>query len=81
MLLQSELFQEHLDHEFGARYDDVRERYHAEIEDMKHWAEADEEHNQYMQLVYDAGFGEDANAYEASWGRAFKYFKRYYINI
>ena len=78
MLLQSKLFQEHLDHEFGARYDDVRERYASEIEDMKHWAEAEEEHHEYMQLVHDAGFGEDADAYEASWRRSFNYFGRHY---
>ena len=72
-LLQSQLLQEHLDHEEGARYDDIRERYASGIEDMRHWAEADEEHYKYMQAVYDAGFGEDADAYEANWKRTEKY--------
>ena len=27
--------QEHLDHEFGAQYDDIRERYASEIRDLE----------------------------------------------
>ena len=69
------LAQDHADHVFGAKYDDVRERYSAEIADMKHWAEADEEHEKYMQKVYEAGFGDDQDAYEASWKRTIEYFK------
>ena len=45
------LAQEHADHVFGAQYDDVRERYASEIADMKHWAEAEAEHDEYMQKV------------------------------
>ena len=66
MLLQSQLLQEHLDHEFGAGYDDVRERYASDIASMEG---ADEERGEYMQVVYDAGYGDDDRAYEANWKR------------
>ena len=69
------LAQEHADHVFGAQHDDIRERYASEIADMRHWAEADEEHNEYMQKVYEAGFGDDQDAYEASWKRSIEYFE------
>ena len=72
-LLQSQLAQEHYDHEEGARYDDIRERYASEIEDMRHWAEAEEEHSNYMQQVYEAGFREDCDAYEANWKKTIMY--------
>ncbi len=80
MILASQQLQEHLDHEFGAQYDDVRERYASEIEDMKHWAEAEDEHYEYMQKVYDAGYGEDADAYEASWKRTIAYLEERTLN-
>ena len=70
MLLQSQLLQEHLDHEFGAGYDDVRERYASDIASMEG---ADEEHGEYMQVVYDAGYGDDDRAYEANWKRTIEY--------
>ena len=70
-----DLAQEHADHVFGAQYDDVRERYSAEIADM---SAADEEHSEYMQKVYDAGFGHDDEAYEELWKRTIKYIERYY---
>ena len=70
MLLQSQLLQEHLDHEFGAGYDDVRERYASDIASMEG---ADEEHGEYMQVVYDAGYGDDDRAYEANWKRTKEY--------
>jgi hypothetical protein len=66
MLLQSQQLQEHLDHEFGARYDDIRERYASDIASMEG---ADEEHSEYMQTVYDAGYGDNDEAYEANWKR------------
>ena len=68
-----DLAQEHADHVFGAQYDDVRERYASEIQDMKHWAEAEAEHDEYMQKVYEAGFGDDDDAYEAWWERSINY--------
>jgi hypothetical protein len=61
--------QEHADHEFGAQYDDVRERYASEIQDMRDYEESEREHYEYMQKVYEAGFGEDCEAYEAYWKR------------
>ena len=69
------LAQEHADHVFGAQYDDVRERYAAELEDLK----ADDLNYQYemeyRQKVYEAGFGDDLDAYEDSWKRTFAYAK------
>lgn len=57
--------QEHADHVFGAQYDDVRERYASELADLR----ADEAQyayeQEYMQKVYEAGFGDDWEAYEA----------------
>ena len=73
MLLQSQLLQEHLDHEFGARYDDVRERYSAEIRDLEIDNLMTECHYEYMQKVYDAGYGDDDRAYEANWKRTIEY--------
>ena len=75
MLLPSQQLQEHLDHEFGAQYDDVRERYASEIQDMRNYEESEREHYEYMQKVYDAGFGDDDRAYEASWKRTIAYFE------
>ena len=77
MLLESQQLQEHLDHEFGARYDDVRERYASEIAYMN---EADEEYGDYMQKVYDAGYGDDDEAYEANWKRTIAYFEERNLN-
>lgn len=56
--------QEHMDHEFGAQYDDVRERYSAEIRDLEMYAKSEDEHYEYMGKVYEAGFGDDSEAYE-----------------
>ena len=57
--------QEHADHVFGAQYDDVRERYASEIRDLEMYAQSEQEHCEYMQKVYEAGFGDDWEAYEA----------------
>ena len=73
MLLQSQLLQEHLDHEFGARYDDIRERYASEIRDLEIDNLMTECHYEYMQKVYDAGYGDDDRAYEADWKRSMDY--------
>ena len=64
--------QEHADHEFGAQYDDVRERYASEIRDLEMYAESEQEHYEYMQKVYEAGFGEDWEEYEAYWAHVLK---------
>ena len=80
MLLASEQLQEHLDHEFGAQYDDVRERYATEIQDMRDYEESEREHYEYMQKVYEAGFGDDDQAYENSWKRTEAYFNERNLN-
>ena len=69
------LAQEHADHVFGAQYDDVRERYASEIRDLEIDNLITQEHYEYMQKVYDAGFGEDCDAYEAMWKRTIKYYE------
>ena len=56
---------EHADHVFGAQYDDVRERYASEIQDMRYYEESEREHYEYLSKVYEAGFGDDWQAYEA----------------
>ena len=57
--------QEHLDHEEGARYDDIRERYASEIADIEREAAIAEDHENYMNQVWLAGFGSDWQDYEA----------------
>ena len=68
--------QEHADHVFGAQYDDVRERYHAERLDMEMYDASEREHYEYMQKVYDAGFGDDEEADEAYWKRTLDYYEQ-----
>ena len=69
----SNLAQEHADHVFGAQYDDVRERYAAELEDLRQDDLQYQWYTGYMTKVWDAGFGTDDEAYEASWKRTFAY--------
>ena len=57
---------EHADHVFGAQYDDVRERYASEIQDMRDYEESEREHYEYLQKVKDAGF-DSPEEYEAYW--------------
>jgi hypothetical protein len=64
MYSAASLAREHADHEFGAQYDDVRERYRHEIRDLEIFAESEQEHYEYMWKVKQAGFGEDEDAYE-----------------
>ena len=61
--------QEHANHEFGAQYDDVSERYASEVQDLRDYEESEREHYEYMQKVKDAGFGEEYTAYEC-WRKA-----------
>ena len=68
--------QEHYDHVFGAQYDDVRERYASELEDLKADSLAYEEEMRYRQIIVDAGYPgtlEGMDEYEASWKRTFAY--------
>ena len=66
--------QEHDDHVFGAQYDDIRERYASEIEDLKADDRMYEYEMEYRQKVHDAGFGDDIDAYEAYWKRTLEYY-------
>ena len=68
-----EQYQEHMDHEFASQYDDNRERYSAEIQEAQNEYELQQWYDEYMNKVYEAGFGDDSDAYEASWRRIFKY--------
>ena len=68
-------YQEHADHVFGAQYDDIRERYASEIRDMEMYDASEQEHNEYMWKVQEAGFGDDAEAYEAEWARTIEYYE------
>ena len=68
--------QEHLEHEFGAQYDSVRERYASELKDMQINDMIEADHHEYMQKVYDAGFGDDCEAYEESWKRTIEQAER-----
>ena len=70
------LRQEHQDHVFGAQYDDVRERYASELEDIKAMERADRYEEEYRYLVTQAGYPdtfEGMDEYEASWKRTFAY--------
>lgn len=70
--------QEHYDHVFNAQYDDVRERYASELEDIKAMERADLYEMEYRHLVTEAGFPdtlEGMDEYEASWKRIFEYAK------
>ena len=68
-----EQYREHMDHEFASQYDDNRERYSAEIQEAQNEYELQQWYDDYMNKVYEAGFGDDSDAYEASWRRIFKY--------
>ena len=63
--------QEHADHVFGAQYDDVRERYASEMEDLKMDDLMYQDEMEYRQKVYDAGF-ESPEEYEAYWAHLLK---------
>ena len=61
--------------EMFSKYDDVRERYYREIQDIKNYDLIEHEHHEYMNRVWLAGFGEDADAYEAYWERVLNYYE------
>ena len=68
--------QEHYDHVFGAKYDDVRERYASELENIKAMEQADFYEMEYRHLVTEAGYPDTLDGmdeYEASWKRLFEY--------
>jgi len=49
-------FRDHADHEFGAQYDHIRERYASELEDIKAMERADRYEEEYRHQVREAGF-------------------------
>jgi len=62
--------------DYFAKDDAIRERYWREAEDMRNESLMSDEYQEYMQKVYDAGFGEDADAYEADWKRTLDYYEQ-----
>ena len=56
--------------DYFAKDDSIRERYASERLDLRMYEESEKEHYEYMQKVQDAGFGDDDEAYEASWKRS-----------
>ena len=63
--------QEHADHVFGAQYDDVRERYASEMEDLRMDDLMYQDEREYRQKVHDAGF-DSPEEYEAYWTHLIK---------
>ena len=55
--------------DYFAKDDAIRERYWREAEDMRNESLIYDEHAEYMQKVYDAGFGNNCQAYEAEQAR------------
>jgi glutathionyl-hydroquinone reductase len=51
--------------DYFAKDDAIRERYAAELEDLRADDAAYAYEQEYMQKVYEAGFGDDWQAYEA----------------
>ena len=71
--------QEHADHVFGAQYDDVRERYASEMEDLRMDDLIYQDEMEYRQKVYDAGF-DSAEEYEAYWKHLLETAEREHYN-
>ena len=65
--------------EMFSKQDDIRERYYREMQDIKNYDLIEQEHNEYMNRVWLAGYGDDADAYEAYWTRVFDYYEKQYI--
>ena len=59
--------------DFFSSQDAIRERYACQIEDARREAMIWQEEQEYMTKVWEAGYGDDAQAYERSWNRTFKY--------
>lgn len=64
-----------VEEEFYASQDAIRERYACQIEDARREALIEQEHHDYMNKVWLAGYGDDQDAYEAYWSRSFEYYK------
>ena len=61
--------------DYFAKDDAIRERYWREAEDMSNESLMSNEYQEYMQKVYDAGHGDDTEAYEAEWARTIEYYE------
>ena len=61
--------------DYFAKDDAIRERYASELEDLKADDLQYEWWEEYMTKVWDAGFGDDHEAYEAYWKRTLEYFE------
>ena len=64
--------------DFFTKQDAIRERYSAELRDIRAETLIEQEHHEYMNKVQAAGYGQDADAYEAYWDRLFRYFEQQY---
>ena len=71
--------QEHADHVFGAQYDDVRERYASEMEDLRMDDLMYQDEMEYRQKVHDAGF-DSPEEYEAYWTHLIETAEREHYN-
>lgn len=61
--------------DYFSRADDIRERYHRELEDIRNEGLIEQEYQEYMNRVWEAGYGTDADAYEAYWKRTIEYYE------
>jgi len=65
-----------VEEDFYSKQDDIRERYNCQIKDMMAMGDIEQEYTEYMTKVWNAGFGYDSEAYEASWKRTLEYYER-----
>lgn len=65
--------------EYFSKSDSQRERFSAELLDIKMDDLQQQWYNEYMTKVWDAGFGTDDDAYEAYWKRLNEYSTRCHI--
>ena len=65
--------------DYFAKSDSIRERYACQIEDARQEALIEQEHQEYMNQVWESGFGTDCDAYEAYWKRLNEYSTRCHI--
>ena len=72
MITSREQYEERWD-EYFASSDSVRERYAAELADIKADNIQQQWYDEYMTKVWNAGYGTDDNAYEDAWKRTFDY--------
>jgi hypothetical protein len=62
--------------DYFAKDDAIRERYASERLDLRMYEESEREYYDYMWRVKEAGFGDDDDAYEASWKRSLEQAQR-----